>query len=148
MSPPVSQILHATLVARWMDGRLRGVLIRGPSGAGKSTLALRCLEAGFRLIADDRVVVFVSGGRAFGKPPAPLAGLIEVRSVGVVAAPQTAPFSAIDLVVDLVAEPERTPPPQSDQIAGATVQRLSLSMADADLPRRLAIALAALQRGL
>jgi serine kinase of HPr protein (carbohydrate metabolism regulator) len=144
----MSQILHATLVARRIGGRWLGALIRGPSGAGKSTLALRSLDAGFRLIADDRVVVFASGGRAFGKPPKPLEGLIEVRSVGVIATPDTARLSEIALVVDLVPATDRTPDPDIDLIAGVCVPRLGLALADADLPRRLTVALAALQRGL
>ena len=144
----MSEILHATLVARRTAGRWRGALIRGPSGAGKSTLALRCLDAGFRLVADDRVVVFASGGRAFGKPPRPLEGLIEVRSVGVVAAPGSIGLGEIALVVDLVEETDRTPDPDVDRIAGISLPRLRLPLADADLPRRLTVALAALQRGL
>ena len=51
------------------DGGWRGALIEGPSGAGKSDLALRALDAGFRLVADDRVVVWTSGGRLFGRAP-------------------------------------------------------------------------------
>jgi serine kinase of HPr protein (carbohydrate metabolism regulator) len=144
----MSETLHATLVARRIGGRWRGALVRGPSGAGKSTLALRCLDAGFRLVADDRVVVFASGGRVFGKPPKPLEGLIEVRSLGVIAAPAILRLSEIDLVVDLVPQTDRTPDPDWAEIAGVSLPRLRLPLADADLPRRLTVALAALQRGL
>ena len=144
----MSQVLHATLVARRIAGLWRGALIRGPSGAGKSTLALRCLDAGFRLVADDRVVVFASGGRVFGKPPRPLEGLIEVRSVGVVIASDITSLSEISLVVDLVPETDRTPEPAFEEVAGVSLPRLQLPLADADLPRRLTVALAALQRGL
>ncbi len=144
----MSDALHATLVSRRIDGRWRGALIRGPSGAGKSTLALRCLDAGFRLVADDRVVVFASGGRLFGTAPRPLRGLIEVRSVGVVACDAALSLSEIALVVDLVAETERTPEPAFCLLAGLSLPRLLLPIADADLPRRMAVALAALQRGL
>lgn len=144
----MGEILHASLVTRRIAGRWRGALIRGPSGAGKSTLALRCLDAGFRLVADDRVVVFTSGGRVFGKGPTSLAGLIEVRSVGVVAASGTTPLSEIVLVVDLVALADRMPEPVLVDIAGHVLPLLQLPLADADLPQRLAVALAAPQRGL
>ena len=60
-------ILHAGLVARRQDGYWRGVLIEGASGAGKSDLALRALDHGFRLVADDRVVVWASGGALYGQ---------------------------------------------------------------------------------
>ena len=77
-------ILHAGLVALRLDGYWRGVLILGPSGAGKSDLALRALGAGFRLVADDRVVVWRSGGVLFGRAPEPLLGLLEARGHGIV----------------------------------------------------------------
>jgi len=91
-------ILHAGLIARYDAGRWRGVLIEGPSGAGKSDLALRCLERGFRLVADDRVVVWRSGGRLFGRAPVSLAGLMEVRNLGVLPTPALA-FAPIVLAV-------------------------------------------------
>jgi serine kinase of HPr protein (carbohydrate metabolism regulator) len=76
-------ILHAGLIAVQVAGAWRGALIQGPSGIGKSDLALRALETGFRLVADDRVLVFVSAGRLFGRAPDALHGLIEVRGLGV-----------------------------------------------------------------
>ncbi len=124
------------------------MLIRGVSGSGKSTLALRCLDAHFRLVSDDRVVIWVSGGALYGKAPAPLAGLIEVRGVGIVAAPSAERLSRVDLVVDLPPSAERLPDPMTVEIAGVVLPYLSLPLADADLPLRLAAALAASQRGL
>ena len=76
-------ILHAGLIAARIAGFWRGVLIEGPSGSGKSDLALRALSQGFRLVADDRVVVWASGGRLFGRAPEILNGLIELRGLGV-----------------------------------------------------------------
>ena len=75
-----SQIRHGGLIVLRQGGVWRGALIEGPSGVGKSDLALRALDAGFRLVADDRVVVFATGGRLYGKPPEPLAGLIVESS--------------------------------------------------------------------
>ncbi len=80
-----SLIRHSGLVARRVDGFWLGALIEGPSGSGKSDLALRALGLGFRLVADDRTVIFASAGRLFGRAPAPLAGLIEARAFDVVA---------------------------------------------------------------
>ncbi len=77
-------ILHAGLVAFPANGRWRGVLIEGPSAAGKSDLALRCLDLGARLVADDRVIVWTSAGSLWGRAPESLAGLIEIRGVGIV----------------------------------------------------------------
>ena len=80
-------IVHAGLIALFDAGAWRGALIEGPSGAGKSDLALRAIAAGgWRLVADDRVRLFVSAGRLFGRAPAVLAGRMEVRGLGVIAA--------------------------------------------------------------
>jgi len=49
--PAAPILVHATAIA--IDGR--AVLLRGPSGAGKSDLALRLIDAGARLVADDQV---------------------------------------------------------------------------------------------
>ena len=144
----MAEILHATLVVRRIDGRWRGALLRGPSGAGKSTAALRCLDAGFRLVADDRVIVFAVEGRVFGRAPAVLVGLIEVRAVGVTTARDVQTLGEIDLVVDARAEPERLPDPETVEVAGVRRPRLHLDLRDPDLPLRLTAALAALQRRL
>src|SRR4051812_25700980 len=92
------QPIHAGLVATRRDGRWVGVLIEGSSGVGKSDLALRALDTGFRLVADDRVILWASGGRLFGRAPASLAGLAELRGVGVV----SVPFLALCEVVLIV----------------------------------------------
>ena len=76
-------IAHAGMIAAWSRGAWRGALIQGPSGSGKSDLALRAMEAGFRLVADDRVLLFVSQGSLFGRAPDSLHGLIEARGCGV-----------------------------------------------------------------
>lgn len=132
--------MHATLVADFSAGRWRGALIRGASGTGKSTLALRCLSAGFRLVADDRVLVWVSGGRLWGAAPGPLSGLLEVRSVGIVPA-RALDFVEIALVVDLVEATERYPEPSTVALGTLTVRCVELNLADRDLPLRLRAAL-------
>src|SRR5690349_5084103 len=67
---------YGTCVAK--DGA--GVLLIGPPGSGKSDLALRLLYQGFQLIADDQVAI----EDGIAKPPAALAGLLEVRGLGIV----------------------------------------------------------------
>ncbi len=146
-------VLHAGLVAQRYERRWRGALIRGASGAGKSTLALRALAATFALVADDRTVVWSSGGAVFGKAPAPLAGLIEVRGVGIVDAAQVLPMAPVALLVDLIAGPamaavERMPEPETVILCGVALPRLRLAVDDPHAILRLSAALAASQHRL
>lgn len=128
MSEPPT--VHASCVAFGADG----VLIRGASGSGKSTLALDLVrwarsERRFgRLVADDRVRVEAVSGRLVASPPAALAGLVEIRGVGVVAAPSLSAV-VVRLVVDLVDAPERLPAPEELRtiLAGITLPRLAVA---------------------
>lgn len=101
-------IVHAGLIALRLGGRWRGALIEGPSGSGKSDLAHRAVELGARLVADDRVVLWSSGGRLWGRAPDALAGLAELRGVGVLARPALG-FAEVALVVDCREAVERHP---------------------------------------
>jgi serine kinase of HPr protein (carbohydrate metabolism regulator) len=97
-----------------------GVLLKGPSGSGKSDLALRLIERGGMLVADDRVELFRDGTALAARAPRALAGLLEIRGVGIVEFPFAA-SAQIALVVELAGtdkiarlpEPERYTPPAS-----------------------------------
>src|SRR5579863_3848988 len=78
-----------------------GVLLLGESGAGKSDLALRLIAEGAQLVADDRVELFARDGVLWAQPPKSLAGLIEVRGVGILSL-SFEPEARIGLVVQLV----------------------------------------------
>ena len=86
--------IHASCAAR--DGA--GVLLLGPSGSGKSDLLLRLLDRGFELVADDRVDIEDGLARA----PSALAGLLEVRGLGIVRLPHRG-AATLALAVELVA---------------------------------------------
>src|SRR6266851_2230729 len=90
-------LLHATAVA--IDGR--GVLLRGASGAGKSDLALRLIDAGARLIADDQSELHRRGDSIIVRAPATIAGLVEVRGIGIIRLDALAE-APVALIVDLV----------------------------------------------
>jgi len=64
------------------------VLLRGPSGSGKSDLALRLIDDGARLIADDQTHLAKKGHALIATPPPAIAGMIEVRGIGVVKLPR------------------------------------------------------------
>ena len=142
-------VLHATTVARYSPSGWTGVLIRGPSGGGKSDLALRLLATGWRLVADDRTVVWVSGGRLWGRAPRPLAGLIEARFVGVALAPALE-LAPIVLVATLTAPGEtldRMPEPAVTEILDVRLPELKLAALQEGAPAKLAAALTMLGRG-
>lgn len=115
--------VHATVVAVGD----RAVLLRGPSGAGKSDLALRLIDGGAILVADDRALLSVADGRLVARPAPPIAGLIEVRGVGLVQVPHAA-AATVSLVCDLVPPDgvERMPEPDAVEILGVAVSRVRL----------------------
>jgi serine kinase of HPr protein (carbohydrate metabolism regulator) len=135
-------IVHAGLIARHDAGRWRGVLIEGASGSGKSDLALRAINAGWALVADDRTLLWTSGRRLFGRAAPALAGLIEARGIGVVPC-QARDFAVIDLMVRCAAPGavERMPENQSCQRLGLTIPLVALPAWEASAPAKLAIAL-------
>ena len=132
-------ILHAGLIALRADGAWRGALVSGPSGAGKSDLMLRALDAGFRLVADDRTVAWSSGGRLFGRAPETLHGLIELRGLGILAEP---PLSLAEASLMVRCEPfavelDRSPEPEWATIAGIRIPLFRLHGLDASAPAKL-----------
>jgi hypothetical protein len=134
-------IRHAGLVAIRRNGFWAGVLLEGPSGSGKSDLALRMLAAGFRLVADDRVLVWACEGRLFGRAPAALSDLIEIRGLDVVR--ETAlPMAEIRLVARCGAtEGERIPALNHAEIAGISVGAIDVLASAASAPAKLSRAL-------
>lgn len=80
----MTPLLHqATCVA--IDGR--AVLIQGAPGSGKSSLALALIDRGAVLIGDDGVSLEARGNRLFASPPPRIAGLLEVRNLGLIPFP-------------------------------------------------------------
>ena len=135
-----TEVRHAGLIAARSNGPWRGVLIEGRSGAGKSDLALRALDHGFRLVADDRVVLWTAAGRLFGRAPATLAGLIEVRGLDVVRV-EALPFCEVVLVARLGA-PERIPEPRETGILGLRLPLVEVDPFALSAPAKLSHALA------
>ncbi len=139
--------IHASCVA--IGGR--GILLRGPSGSGKSDLALRLIDryTDCRLVSDDRTDLVMREGILYAHAPARIAGLLELRGVGIVTLPFQAE-AAIALLVDLV--PRETVPRlpieegghQADRsvtLAGLTLPGLALHAFDASTPAKIRLAL-------
>lgn len=107
--------VHASCVA--LGGV--GVLIRGDSGTGKSDLALRIIQLGGRLVADDQVFLQAADGVLYAFAPHGLRGRIEIRGVGIIERPY-AHVAAVGAIVDLTSagEIERMPEPAEIELAG------------------------------
>lgn len=143
---PASQLVHGTCLA--IGGC--GVLILGPSGSGKSDLALRLIDQPgrgigpetmtARLVADDQVVITRRGERLFAAPPAPLAGLIEVRGIGIVTADH-APEAELAMAVRLADASgiERLPADGESQLVllGVAVPEIAVDPGAASAPARV-----------
>jgi hypothetical protein len=129
-APPPT--IHATAV---LVGA-RAILIRGPAGSGKSRLALSLIQAAAggglvlaRLVADDRVHVESVHNRLIARPPAVLAGLLEVRGLGIQRL-NYEPVAVVSWVVDLdVMAPPRLPDPATAQteVAGVMIRQLAVA---------------------
>jgi HPr kinase/phosphorylase len=131
-------LLHATAIA--IDGR--ALLLRGASGSGKSDLALRLIDAGARLVADDQSELCRRGAEVIVRAPAAIAGLVEVRGIGIVRLDALAE-APVALIVDLVpAETiERLPARRSETILGVALPLISVAPFEASAAAKLRLAL-------
>jgi len=122
------------------------MLLRGPPGAGKSDLALRLIETGARLVADDQTELARQGKAVIATCPARIAGLIEARGVGIVklGRGQLMTRAPVALLVDL-APPERIerlPEPARERLLGVDLPVLALAPFEASASAKLRLALA------
>src|SRR5271168_4901707 len=136
--------VHGTSVA--LDGS--GILLRGPSGAGKSDLALRLIDGGADLVADDQAVLQRSGERVVVSAPETIAGMIEARGIGIVRICAMA-GAALALIVDLLpsGEIERLPEPRFEVVLGVAVPLIALAPFEGSAAAKLRLILRALAAG-
>jgi len=123
VSAPVHLVMQASAVA--IAGR--ALLIEGPPGSGKSSLALALIARGAQLIGDDGVTLTLAGDHLIASPPPNIAGLLEVRGVGLVHLPTAAP-APVALILTLggpLAERLPDTPLPRRTIAGAKVPVLA-----------------------
>ena len=115
--------------------------IFGPSGSGKSDLALRLIDGGARLVADDYTEIKLRDGRLVASVPAATAGLLEVRGLGIVQVPNVAE-AWLRLVVDLVPpdEVERLPEKAHMAYLGVELPLLALAPFESATPAKLRLA--------
>jgi HPr kinase/phosphorylase len=139
-------LVHATCVAMRKGSSWRAVLLRGPSGAGKSDLALRLIEAGGRLVADDQTELRRHGKKVIASAPPRIAGLIEARGLGILklGRDQLVKRAELVLLVDL-SHPERIerlPEPASESVLDIRLPLIALAPFEVSSVAKLRLALA------
>jgi len=134
--------IHATAIA--IDAH--AILIRGPSGCGKSDLALRMIDQGATLIADDRCDLDIRPDQVIVSSPDSIAGMIEIRGLGIIktGAGQCAPVA---LIVDLVdssdkVDIDRMPENSACNEYGPSIPIIRLASFEASTPAKIRMALA------
>lgn len=132
--------IHATAVA--LNGN--AVLLRGESGSGKSDLALRLIDEGWDLVADDYTELTVHDDHLCASPPENIQGLIEVRGIGIVRL-GCVPRAKVAALFDLVplSAIDRLPEPDMETLQGQDVPRFCIHGFDASAPAKVRLALRA-----
>ena len=132
------ETVHGTVIG--IDGN--GVLLKGEPGSGKSDLALRFLEAGASLVADDQVVLRLNKGQVFAEAPPQLSGRMEIRGIGIVDVPAISEV-CLKMVVLLSSkgEIERLPKLESTKILGIIVPVILVSAFEASAVAKIKFAL-------
>lgn len=131
--------IHATCIA--IDDQ--GILITGPSGSGKSDLGLRLIEQGASLVSDDYTELVKKGPDLIGYAPPSIAGLLEVRHLGVIRF-QHLESVKIRLVIDLCEDHhlDRLPDDTYMTVEGIDLAKVRLCAFHASAPAKVGLALA------
>lgn len=125
---------HATAVAL---GR-QGVLLLGESGSGKSDLALRLIDRGGTLVADDQVMLRVLENQLVASSPPRIAGLLEARGAGILRVPYRDNV-ALSLAVELRdrQDIQRLPEPEWYECLGIHLPLVRLHAFDLSTPVKI-----------
>lgn len=131
------ETVHGTSVA--VDGG--AVLLRGPSGSGKSDLALRLIDGGGVLVADDQTAVSRKGDEILVSAPPQIAGRMEVRGLGIVRLSAVSGIP-VRIVVDIVpaGDVERLPKSAETMLLGVALPVLRLAAFEASTPAKIRLA--------
>jgi HPr kinase/phosphorylase len=134
MANSLPEKVHATCVE--VEGL--GVLLRGPAGSGKSDLALRLIDSGERLVADDYTSVEIENNRLMARAPQSIEDLMEVRGVGVLKI-GSAVKAEVGVVIDLVSsdQVERLPEDETVEFLGKQVPLFRLAPYEASAPAKV-----------
>lgn len=134
--------VHGTAVSIEAQGNFNGILIRGEAGSGKSDLALRLMDQGALLIADDRCDLDIRDDQVIVSAPDTISGLLEVRGLGIVKI-GAEPCLPINLIVDLVnpEDIERMPEKLTCDDYGPAIAYIRLHAFEPSAPAKIRLAL-------
>ncbi len=136
----MAQNIHGTTV----DFNGAGILIIGKSGSGKSDLALRLIENKKAcLVSDDQTILERQGNHIRASAPKSIAGLLEVRGLGIMKYP--AIITTLHLVVEVSSEQniERLPMPAFFDFEGVALPLIKLNAFEASAPDKVVVKLKA-----
>jgi serine kinase of HPr protein (carbohydrate metabolism regulator) len=142
-----TSLVHGTCIA--LDEG--AAVLQGPSGIGKSDLALRCITQPAhvngraltaRLVADDQVVLERRGSSVWARPPATIAGKLEVRGIGIIGVPH-APEARLRLVIRLAGAHavERLPERAETSVLGLALPLVQIAPFEGSAPLKVLLAL-------
>ena len=132
------ETLHGTTVA--LDDA--SVLLLRPSGCVKLDLALRLIDNGAALVADDRSVLTAENGAIIVRAPEAILGKLEVRGLGVVRITARSSVRST-LVVKLHETLERLPAPEMIDLLGCRLRLLRPPAFEASTPAKTRLAVRA-----
>lgn len=118
-----------------------GILLTGAPGSGKSDFALRLIEAGAILVADDQVVLSRDGDQLTVSPPPAISGLLEIRGLGLMQVPYAA-AARLGLVAELAGSgvAERLPQTAWSEYLDCRVRRVTIAPFEHSAVAKLRIA--------
>ena len=128
-------LIHASSVAI----NDSAVLLVGEAGVGKSDVALRLIDAGAVLIADDQTILTQDNNVLMASSPTSIKGLIEVRHVGLLRMPSV-PATPVALYVELVPPDEnleRLPDDEFITLETISIRKLRLPAYAASTPAKI-----------
>jgi len=136
--------LHASCVAVGAHS----VLLMGEPGGGKSDLALRLIDRGGKLVADDQVILTRKGKRLITSCPDSIKGLIEVRGVGIFKTPHKQNVPLL-LIVQLSQREwiERLPHPEPHDCLGIPIPQMRVCAFESSTAIKIEMAMVSLQDG-
>lgn len=137
-----SETIPAACVA--VNGR--GVLIEGHEREDRTSLALRLIDRGATLVADEQSLCTRRAGALHASPLPGTGGRIELRGIGPLPLPHLADSPVALVVVVLEAGPRLPEDKRTRSIAGVDVPVLALAAGDPAAPIKVEIALGAFPR--